>query len=137
MSTHAKANSWSASSIGDAFVQSGRKDEAAAWFRKALRADPGDVDAACGLVTLLLDQRILAEATETLEGCLFRNPFNVRLLAEQKHIGLVLYNENLWAEAEPWLQKALELEPWDENLKIVYSRVHSAHGKHGEITHSH
>jgi tetratricopeptide (TPR) repeat protein len=128
MSMCAKANSWSASSPGDAFIQSGRKDEAAAWFKKTLRADPGDVDAACGLVTLLLDQRALAEATETLAGCLFCNPFNLRLLAEQKRVGLALYNENLWREAEPWLQKALELEPWDENLKNVCSRVSSARG---------
>jgi tetratricopeptide (TPR) repeat protein len=126
MSAYTKANSWSASSPGDAFVQSGRKDEAAIWFRKTLATDPGDVEAACGLVALLLEQRSLAEAIGILRGCLLHNPFNVRLLAEQKRIGLALYHENLWQEADPWLQKALELEPWDENLNSVYSRVHSA-----------
>jgi len=139
MSTYTKANSWSASSPGDAFVQSGRKDEAAIWFRRALAADPGDVEAACGLVTLLLEQRSLAEAIKTLEACLRRKPFNVRLLAEQRRIGLALYSENLWREAEPWLQKALELESWDENLNNIYSRVHErAYPKDSpddEITH--
>jgi len=123
MSTHTKANFWSAISLGDAFVQSGRKDEAAIWFRKTLAADPADVDAACGLVTLLLDQRLLAEAIQTLEGCLRRNPFNLRLLAQQRRIGLALYNEKLWEDAEPWLQKALELEPWDVILVNAYSCV--------------
>jgi tetratricopeptide (TPR) repeat protein len=118
-----KANFWSAISLGDAFVQSGRKDEAAIWFRKALAADSADVDAACGLVTLLLDQRFLAEAIETLECCLRRNPFNLRLLAQQRRIGLALYDEKLWEDAEPWLQKALELEPWDVTLVNAYSRV--------------
>ncbi len=99
-----------------------------AWFRNALRTDPGDVDAACALVTLLLDQRRLTEAIQTLEGCLSRDPFNVSLLAKQKRVGLALYNINLWQEAAPWLQKALELEPWDENLNNVYSRVQLASG---------
>src|SRR5208282_1397215 len=123
MSTHTKANFWSAISLGDAFVQSGRKDEAAIWFRKTLAEDPADVDAACGLVTLLLDQRLLAEAIQTLEGCLRRNPFNLRLLAQQRRIGLALYNEKLWEDAEPWLQKSLELEPWDVTLVNAYSCV--------------
>jgi len=121
MSTYTKANFWPAISLGDAFVQSGRKDEAAIWFRKTLAADPADVDAACGLVTLLLDQRLLAEAIETLQGCLLRNPFNLRLLAQQKRIGLALYDEKLWEDAEPWLDKALELEPWDVTLVNAYS----------------
>ena len=123
MSTYTKANSWSARSFGDAFMQASRKDEAAIWFRRALAADPGDVEAACGLVALLLERRALAEAIETLEACLRCKPFNVRLLAEQRRIGLALYNENLWREAEPWLRKALELELWDENLNNIYSRV--------------
>ncbi len=118
-----KANSWPAISLGDAFVQSGRKDEAAIWFRKTLAADPAEVDAACGLVTLLLDQRFLAEAIETLEGCLRRNPFNLRLLAQQRRIGLALYDQKLWEDAEPWLQRALELEPWDVTLVNAYSCV--------------
>jgi tetratricopeptide (TPR) repeat protein len=123
MSTHTKANFWSAISLGDAFVQSGRKDEAAIWFRKTLAADPADVDAACGLVALLLDQRFLAEAIQTLEDCLRRSPFNLRLLAQQRRIGLALCNENLWEDAEPWLRKALELEPWDVTLVNAYSCV--------------
>lgn len=123
MSTHTKANFWSAISLGDAFVQSGRKDEAAIWFRKTLAADPADVDAACGLVTIFLDQRFLAEAIQSLEGCLRRNPFNLRLLAQQRRIGLALYNEKLWEDAEPWLRKALELEPWDVALVNAYSCV--------------
>jgi tetratricopeptide (TPR) repeat protein len=123
MSPYTKANFWSAISLGDAFVQSGRKDEATIWFRKALAADPADVDAACGLVTLLLDQRLLAEAIETLEGCLRRNPFNLRLLAQQRRIGLAIYDEKLWEDAEPWLQRALELEPWDVTLVNAYSWV--------------
>ena len=101
-----KANFWSAISLGDAFAQSGRKDEAAIWFRKTLAADPADVDAACGLVPLLLDQRFLAEAIETLEGCLRRNPFNLRLLAQQRRIGLALCEEKLWEDAEPWLRES-------------------------------
>jgi tetratricopeptide (TPR) repeat protein len=126
MSTLVKTNSWSTRSPGDAFAQSGRRDEAVIWFRKALATDPGDVEAACGLVKLLLDQRSLAEAIETLQGCLLRNPFNVRLLAEQRRIGLALYDENLWEDAERWLGKALELEPWDVTLASAYSRARTA-----------
>jgi tetratricopeptide (TPR) repeat protein len=124
-----KTNSWSTRSPGDAFVQSGRRDEAAIWFRKTLATNPGDVEAACGLVRLLLDQRSLVEAIETLEGCLRRNPFNVRLLAEQRRIGIALYNENQWEDAEPWLRKALELEPWDVTLASANSRVRTAFQK--------
>jgi tetratricopeptide (TPR) repeat protein len=124
-----KTNSCSTRSPGDAFAQSGRRDEAAIWFKKTLATNPGDVEAACGLVKLLLDQRSLAEAIDTLEGCLLRSPFNVRLLAEQRRIGLALYNENLWEDAEPWLRKALELEPWDVTLASAYSRARTAFQK--------
>jgi tetratricopeptide (TPR) repeat protein len=133
MPTHTKTNSWSTRSIGDAFVQSGRRDEAAIWFRKTLATNPGDVEAACGLVRLLLDQRSLVEAIETLEACLRRNPFNVRLLAEQRRIGLTLYNENLWEDAERWLRKALELEPWDATLTGAYARVRTAYQKEDRV----
>ena len=121
--SYRRANFWSAISPGDAFLQSGRKDEAAIWFRKSLAADPADVDAGCGLVMLLLDERFLREAIEILDDCLRRNPFNLRLLAQQRRIGLALYNENLWEDAEPWLRKALELEPWDVSLVNAYSCV--------------
>jgi tetratricopeptide (TPR) repeat protein len=129
MSAYMKTNSWSTRSPGDAFAQSGRRDEAAIWFKKTLATNPGDVEAACGLVKLLLDQRSLAEAIDTLERCLLRSPFNVRLLAEQRRIGLALYNENLWEDAEPWLRKALELEPWDVTLASAYSRARTAFQK--------
>jgi tetratricopeptide (TPR) repeat protein len=129
MSTYVKTNSWSTRSPGDAFAQSGRRNEAAIWFRRTLATNPSDVEAACGLVTLLMDQRSVAEAIQTLESCLRRNPFNVRLLAEQRRIGLALYNENLWEDAEPWLRKALALEPWDVTLASAYSRVRTAFQK--------
>jgi tetratricopeptide (TPR) repeat protein len=128
-----KTNSRSTRSPGDAFAQSGRRDEAAIWFRKTLAANPGDVEAACGLVKLLLDQRSLVEAIEALEGCLRLEPFNVRLLAEQRRIGLALYNENLWEDAEQWLRKALELEPWDFALASAYSRVRAAYQKDDRV----
>jgi MoaA/NifB/PqqE/SkfB family radical SAM enzyme len=112
-----------ASETAQAFLRSSRKQEAELWFREALAGDPSDVLAVAGLVRLLLERRAFGEAVRILEAGIRRHPFSLALCAEQRTLGLALYSAGFWEEAEPWLLRASEKEPWDPVLKDACSRA--------------
>jgi hypothetical protein len=107
----------------DAFVDGGRKHEAVSWFEGALALAPGDVGATLGLVRLRLELRDAVAAAVLLSRALAENPFDLRLLAAQRAVGLALFDQSRWNDADPWLRSAAELEPWDRVLTEAHGRV--------------
>jgi MoaA/NifB/PqqE/SkfB family radical SAM enzyme len=88
-----------------------------------LELQPSDARAACGLVRLLLSERDLPGAVEVVQVTMARAPFDLRVAALQREIGLALFSERLWEDAEPWLERAVALEPWDQPLASAYRRT--------------
>jgi hypothetical protein len=104
-------------------LSAGRREEARRTFRRALELQPGDGRAACGLARLLLSERDLRGAVEVVRATMVRAPFDLRVAALQREIGLALFSESLWEDAEPWLERAVALEPWDPSLVSACQRV--------------
>jgi tetratricopeptide (TPR) repeat protein len=100
----------------ESLLKAGRRDEARRTFRRALELQPDDARAACGLVRLLVSERDMRGAVEVVQAAMVRTPLDLRLAALQRGIGLALFGERLWADAEPWLERAVALEPWDPAL---------------------
>ena len=98
-------------------------EEARRLFRRALEANSGDTRAAIGLARLLLSQRNLRNAAGTLWAATERAPFDLRVSPLQREIALTLYHERLWEDAEPWLERAVALAPWDRPLAAAYARA--------------
>jgi len=118
----------SATTIGltpaaESLLKAGRRDEAKRTFRRALELQPDDARAACGLVRQLLSERDLRGAAEIAQATMVRTPFDLRVAALQREIGLALFSASLWEDAEPWLQRAVALEPWDPSLISAYQHV--------------
>ena len=101
----------------------GRADEARRLFRRALDLSPANSRAAIGLARLLLAAGNLRGAVTVAEAGLRRNPDDLRLGVLHGDIGLALYRSNLWEDAEPWLARAAELEPWNVGVAAAYRRV--------------
>jgi tetratricopeptide (TPR) repeat protein len=123
-----------ASRTAQAFLRSARKQEAELWFRKALAGDPSEVEALAGLARLLLERKAYREAVRLLEAGLQRHPFHLALLAEQRALALALYSAGFWEDAEPWLMRASELEPWDNALRDAYARARRPPDLGAEVT---
>ena len=90
---------------------------------KRLALAPGDVGATLGLVRLRLELRDAVAAAVLLSRALAENPFDLRLLAAQRAVGLALFDQSRWNDADPWLRSAAELEPWDRVLTEAHGRV--------------
>jgi MoaA/NifB/PqqE/SkfB family radical SAM enzyme len=85
--------------------------------------NPTSVQELCDRIRRSLAQRALEDAVEALRDSLAVEPFNMHLLAEQKTVALALSREGFWEDAATWLERALELEPWDQALQTAYARV--------------
>ena len=107
----------------EAHKRAGRQEQAVQCYRAALGKDPGDADTRRELILLLLAQQHLLEAHDLLAAGLARAPRDLGLLALQRVLGIELYRANLWEDAEPWLQAAASLEPWDRVTAGVLERV--------------
>jgi MoaA/NifB/PqqE/SkfB family radical SAM enzyme len=83
----------------------------------------GAVNDLCDRIRHSLDKHDMEDAVERLQTGLANAPFNMRVQAEQKRVALALSREGLWEDAEVWLKRALDLEPWDQALKNAYARV--------------
>jgi MoaA/NifB/PqqE/SkfB family radical SAM enzyme len=112
-----------AQATGEAFRKAGRADEALFHFKRARDLDPANGLAVRGLVALLIERRELGPALEALKKGLAANPFDLRLIAEKRRLGLALYAAGLWESAEALLRSALEFEPWDTALRAAYERA--------------
>lgn len=113
----------SLTATAQAFQAVGRNTEALSWLRRALALDPADVTAVNASIRLLLSQQKIIEAVAVLEMALSRAPFDIRLLAEQRAIGLALYQAGFWEDAVPWLERASALEPWNPTLTAALART--------------
>lgn len=104
-------------------VAAGRNEEARRFLDRALDADPSDAPAAVGLARLHLSTGDLRGAVRVAESALSRNPDDLRLMVLYGDIGLALYRAQLWEDAEPWLSRATDWEPWNAALAATDRRA--------------
>src|SRR6266566_91237 len=95
---NASATAVSLTPAAENLLSTGRRDEARRTFRRALELEPDDARAACGLARLLLSERDLRGAVEVVRATMARAPFDLRVAALQREIGLALFSESLWED---------------------------------------
>lgn len=118
--------------LGTILGESGRYDEAAAHFTKALRTKPdfleiiSDADIRGNLGLLLAHQGKLAEAVEQLNEALRLNPNSAEAHVS---LGVVLLRLNKAEESIPHFRAAIRLKPnWalaQDNLKLAQEQINS------------
>ncbi len=115
--------------IAQALAAIGRQDEAQFILRRILSGPPADAPvewprAAAALSMLLLPAPGKLDEAENLAArAIALAPHDPLLLALHRQIGLALYNQMLFEEAFPWLERAAELEPWDTALAAMRQRA--------------
>ena len=97
---------------GSVYFQRGYYDQAEVWFRLALRDDPASSEALYGLGSVYLKQEKSAEARESFEHAT-RLPASYpdTLANSWNNLGLLATREGRTAEAIPYFQEALRLNP--------------------------
>jgi tetratricopeptide (TPR) repeat protein len=118
--------------LGTILGESGRYDEAAAHFTKALRTKPdfleiiSDADIRGNLGLLLAHQGKLAEAVKQLNEALRLNPNSAEAHVS---LGVVLLRLNNAEESIPHFRAAIQLKPnWalaQDNLKLAQKQIDS------------
>jgi Flp pilus assembly protein TadD len=118
--------------LGTILGESGRYDEAAAHFTKALRTKPdfleiiSDADIRGNLGLLLAHQGKLAEAVEQLNEALLLNPNSAEAHVS---LGVVLLRLGKAEESIPHFRAAIQLKPnWalaQDNLKLAQKQIDS------------
>jgi tetratricopeptide (TPR) repeat protein len=99
-------------SYGSVFFQRGYMDQAAAFFRQALRDDPSSAEALYGLGSAYLNQEKTAEAKESFAGATkLHASYPDTLPNAWNNLGLLSAREGKTDEAIEYFQKALELNP--------------------------
>jgi len=112
-------------SLGSAFFQRGYYDQAAIYYRTALRDDPQSAEAHYGLGSVYLKQEKRADARLSFEQAVKLNASYPDTLANAwNNLGLLATRENRTAEAIANFKQALQLHPnhWIalENLGNAY-----------------
>ena len=99
-------------SYGSVFFQRGYLDQAEASFRLALRDDPSGAEALYGLGSVYLKQEKIAEARESFARATKLHASYPETLANAwNNLGLLATREGRTAEAIPYFQEALRLNP--------------------------
>jgi Flp pilus assembly protein TadD len=96
--------------LAAAYLVSGRRDEAAAEARRALKDDPKTPRAHYVLGSLHVQRNEVAEARAQFEALVAIDPEDAEA---QNNLGFLLLAEGKTAAAIPHLEKALELNPAD------------------------
>ncbi|PYX57255.1 MAG: hypothetical protein DMG76_12070 [Acidobacteria bacterium] len=112
-------------SYGAVFFQREYFDQAEASFRLALRDDPSSAEALYGLGSVYLKQQKTGEARETFERAIkLHASYPDTLPNSWNNLGLLATREGRTAEAIPYFQEALKLNPEHlialENLGNAY-----------------
>jgi tetratricopeptide (TPR) repeat protein len=99
-------------SYGSVFFQRGYMDQAALFFRQALRDDPSSAEALYGLGSAYLDQQKTSEARESFAGATkLHASYPDTLPNAWNNLGLLAAREGKTDEAIEYFQKALALNP--------------------------
>jgi tetratricopeptide (TPR) repeat protein/peroxiredoxin len=99
-------------SFGSVFFQRGYFDQAEMSFRLALRDDPSSAEALYGLGSVYLNQQKTREAQESFERAVtLRTTYPGTLPNAWNNLGLLATREGRTAEAIPYFQEALKLNP--------------------------
>jgi tetratricopeptide (TPR) repeat protein/peroxiredoxin len=97
---------------GSVYFQRGYYDQAEVWFRLALRDDPASSEALYGLGSVYLKQEKSVEARESFEHATrLTASFPDTLANSWNNLGLLATREGRTAEAIPYFQEALRLNP--------------------------
>lgn len=103
----------------------GDSADAAAAYRKALAADPGNVDAAVGLATALQHAHKQVEAQAVLTDALAAHPDDARLLTRQA----ALYaDQGQLDKAQPLLEELHGVRPQDEAVTRMLAKAYDLNG---------
>lgn len=112
-----------ATATAAALAAQGRAAEAERWFRRALAANGADTRAALGLARLLLHRQDLPGAVAVLRPAAAAAPHDPALFTAYRQFGLALFHGWYWEDAQPWLDRAVALAPWDEKLAALAARL--------------
>ena len=110
--------------VAQALTALGRRDEGEIILKRIV-ADPahrGNREwprAAAALAVFRLADQELDEAVTLAEQALAAAPRDPLLLGMYRQIGLALIDQGRRADAQTWIKKASELEPWDPKLKSL------------------
>jgi tetratricopeptide (TPR) repeat protein/peroxiredoxin len=110
---------------GSVYFQRGYLEQAAASFRQALRDDPSSAEALYGLGSVCLKQEKAREARESFERATkLQASYPDTLANAWNNLGLLATREGRTADAIPYFQEALKLNPYHlialENLGNAY-----------------
>jgi tetratricopeptide (TPR) repeat protein len=114
--------------LGDIFRQLERFDDAQTEFNKALAIAPSDPAAMLGLAWAYFANNNLEKATETARLALQRSPEDAEL---NLVMGEAKLGQNQFAQAEPFLMKALKVKP--QMLPHVHALIGKAYAETGRI----
>ena len=108
--------------VGHVHLGSGRSEEAAANFGRALELDPGNLDAIIGMGRAYEANQALQEAEFTLKKAVAMRP---KLWTGYKWLGVFYYNRGRYREAIDQYKKILELAPRSVHARINLGIFHA------------
>jgi len=103
--------------LGQAMGDSGRYDEAAVHFEKALQMDPNFYDALVGLGVTREFQGRLPEAIQYLQAAIHSQPDTPKAHVQ---LGLALWKQNDYQAALEEMRRASQLAPEDEDIRADF-----------------
>lgn len=110
--------------LAQILVASARHAEAAPHLERLLREQPDNPEAAAALAPCLINQDRIEEARTLLDAVLQQHPDHFDVLLQRGKLELTLGH---YAEGEPWLRKALDVQPHDKEAH--YSLYRSLQGQ--------
>ncbi|WP_121665370.1 tetratricopeptide repeat protein [Mesonia aquimarina] len=102
--------------LGVTTAKMGKKDEAIKYYKKAIKYDPSMINAYINLSTLILSEE--REIVDEMNG------LGMSKADTKRYDELTEKKNNLYKEALPYLEKAVELEPTDVELNRTLMNIY-------------
>lgn len=110
----------------DMAAKAGDPEDAAPAYRRALAANPGDIDAAVGLAAALEKQNKLVEAEGVLNESLKAHQGDIRLVSR---LAAVYADEGKAAQAEPLLEQLHQANPQNATVTRMLAHIYGLNGE--------
>jgi tetratricopeptide (TPR) repeat protein len=121
------ANNYTAhNNFGNALLDLGRTDEAAAQYREAVRINPSDPDARANLAQVMFKQGDAGEAIAQYQEALRIDPSSTTI---RVHYGMDLFRLRRVEEAADQFRQALRIDPDDANAHVCLGNVLLSQGQ--------